>query len=86
MDLHQLRAMINQIDDKIIDLLNQRAKLAIKIGKQKKKLNLPIADKRREQQVLQKIAVHNKGPLSNQQIINIYRTIITHCRNIQLKN
>ena len=49
--IFQLRDEVDAIDSKILDLLSERMKLIKKIAKQKKKTNLLILDKKREEEV-----------------------------------
>ena len=67
--LKQIRESIDKIDKKIIDLLNDRAKLAQNIKVEKEKLgDESIFKPEREAQILRKINSLNNGPLSE----NIY--------------
>lgn len=53
MELDKLRQQINEIDKSLISLIKQRFELTHKIGVLKKRIGLPIRDKRRERQVLE---------------------------------
>lgn len=52
--MEQLRKEIDDIDRKIIELLAKRFSIAKEIAKLKKDQNLPIQDKEREEEVIQK--------------------------------
>ena len=54
--MQQIRKQIDGIDKELIKLLSKRMKLAIKLGKFKKKEGLPILDKKREEEMLKKLA------------------------------
>ena len=86
MDLDTLRLQINQIDRELVRLLNERARTSLQIGKIKRQQGLAIQNERREQQVLQHIVAQNRGPLSNEQLIEIFTGIISICRTIQQKS
>lgn len=83
MSLETLRQQVDEIDSKMVQLLNQRALLSLEILQQKQKLNRPIYDPQREQTVLQRIADANQGPLPDKQLQEIFRLIIQSCRNLQ---
>ncbi|MDZ7339868.1 MAG: chorismate mutase [candidate division KSB1 bacterium] len=83
MSLEELRQQIDEIDTTLVDLLNQRAQISLKIRQQKRALNRPIYDPQREQSVLQRVAAANRGPLPNQQLQDIFLLIIQSCRNLQ---
>ncbi|MFX1311250.1 MAG: prephenate dehydratase [Promethearchaeota archaeon] len=54
-DLEQFRKEIDEIDDNIVDLLNKRGNLAIKLGEVKKKLKLELTQLYREREVIERI-------------------------------
>ena len=51
-DLNNLRTQIDQIDEKILDLIKKRFNLAIEIGKHKKENGLSIKDPDREKEIM----------------------------------
>ncbi|MDP3732498.1 MAG: prephenate dehydratase [Candidatus Omnitrophota bacterium] len=77
MDLNNLRKTVDNIDKKIIQLLNIRAKTTLGIAKLKRKSGRSVYSPDREREVLKKIAVINKGPLSSQALEAIYREIMS---------
>ena len=58
--LDVLRSNVNDLDDKILDLLRERAEIVTEIGKQKKSTS-NIVDYDREQKVLDRILQHTKA-------------------------
>ena len=83
MNIDKLRKKIDEVDGKILNLLNQRAKSAVAIGKEKQKKRLKTHDKLREEKILKKLVLKNKGHLSEKMIIGIYREILSVCRGLQ---
>ena len=83
MSLEQLRDEIDTLDKSIIKLVNDRAKVSLKILQEKQRLNLQIYDPQREEQVLQKVMQENNGPFSAEQIKSIFKVIVESCRNVQ---
>jgi chorismate mutase/prephenate dehydratase len=77
-----IRKEIDKIDDKITELLNIRAELALKIGDLKRKSNLEISQPKREEQILERIRSRVKI-LSGEDIEAIWREILNACRYIQ---
>lgn len=75
--LDPLRAQIDALDDDILRLLNQRARLAIEVGKIKNRDGLPIYSPEREEQLLRSLAQKNQGPLDELSIRAIYREIMS---------
>jgi chorismate mutase len=70
------RQKLDLIEDKLIALLNERAKCVIEIGKIKHKEGLPIMDSKREEIILNRIAQKNPGPAKNEFMVEIFRKII----------
>ena len=83
MNIDKLRKKIDEVDEKILDLLNQRAKAAVAIGKEKQKKRLKTHDRLREEKILKELILENKGPLSKKMIIAVYREILSVCRGLQ---
>lgn len=74
------RNQINDIDNKIMELLNERFNIVKQIGFSKKLNNEPITDKNRELQVLQKTNTYSNTYHLNK----IYKEIINESKIIQL--
>ena len=74
MKLEECREEIDAIDEKIMHLINQRAKIARKIGNLKTKASMPVVDVKREKQILQKVCSKNNGILNNDSIVSILPT------------
>jgi len=83
MDINKLRKKIDEADEKILDLLNQRAKTAVAIGKEKQKKRLKTHDRLREEKILKELVFKNKGPLSKKMVIAVYCEILSACRSLQ---
>src|SRR4030066_57789 len=76
MDIDYLRKEINALDSKIVDLLNKRAKIVLKIGEIKKQKQTQIYVPNREQEVYSRIKSQNKGPLTDECLVAIYRELM----------
>ncbi len=77
MSLDELRNKIDEIDHKLVELLNERAKVVIKVGKLKSKAGKPIYAPDREKEVLEKVAKANKGPLPDKCLTAIWRELMS---------
>ncbi len=77
MALQQLRSKIDALDAKIVDLINERAKISLSIGKEKIKNGQPIYAPARELQVLKRIKDLNKGPMTPKAFEAIYREVMS---------
>lgn len=83
MSLDDLRARIDEIDAKILDLLNERARAAIEIGKLKQSTNSVFYVPEREKAVFEKLMAQNEGPLTDEAVRAIYREIISCVRALE---
>lgn len=83
--IEKLRKEINKIDREILRLLNKRAKVAIDIGRTKKKIGLMPYRPERERDIINSLLKVNKGPLNFEAIKNIYREIMSASMNLQKK-
>jgi chorismate mutase-like protein len=83
MDISDWRQRIDELDEQIVRLLNQRAEAAKAIGELKQKGSLPVYEPKREQVVFEHVSRSNPGPLSNPEIVDIYQRIIDVMRAIQ---
>lgn len=81
-DLQSFRKSIDRIDEQIHDLLNERARVAQQVGAHKQAQGLHTADfyrPEREAQVLRKAMERNAGPLRNEEIVRLFREIMSAC-------
>jgi len=77
MSLKNLRNKINAIDGKMVNLLNERAKISSEIGELKTKSKKGIYSPAREKEVLKRIDELNKGPMTAEAFAAIYREIMS---------
>ena len=68
MSVDKYRKQIDEIDEKIIGLLNDRIKAALEIGSVKDKTDCEVYVPSREKQVLERVAELNSGPLKEESI------------------
>ena len=83
LDLDGWRTRIDELNAKLVDLLNERARCALEIGKLKKRLGLPMHDPKREKDVLDKVPAHNGGPLDDESLRDIFRSIMQEHRKLE---
>ncbi len=75
--LKKLRKEIDQIDEEILNLLNRRAEVVLKIAGEKRKNNQRFYVPHREHEILQRLTKLNKGPFPNDALRIIFREIIS---------
>jgi len=82
-ELAPLRDEIDQIDSRILELINQRLSIGRKVGDVKKEKGSQILDRSRERKVIEKILNINQGPADKELLQYIFNVIITATREIQ---
>src|SRR5260221_4825496 len=75
--LEVLRLQIDDLDARIVDLLNSRARIVVEIGKLKQQHNAPIYSPDREKTVLEKVRRLNHGPLPDRCLEAVYRELMS---------
>jgi chorismate mutase/prephenate dehydratase len=75
--LEPLRKRIDEIDAKLVDLLNQRARVVVEVGKLKQQSKLAIYAPDREKAVLEKVRALNQGPLPDRCLEAVYRELMS---------
>jgi len=83
MSIEDWRRKIDEIDNKLVELLNERSKCAIEIGKIKRALNLRVYDPEREREILRRIKEANAGPLDDEGLQRLFERVIDECRRIE---
>ena len=81
--LVDLRKRIDQINLQLVELLSQRAQVAMAIGRLKQAGRSPIVQPSREREVLDRVAGHNQGPLSAEHLQRIFIEIISACTALE---
>ncbi|MBZ5565177.1 MAG: chorismate mutase [Acidobacteriia bacterium] len=82
-DLDGWRKRIDEIDQELVRLLNERSQCAVEIGHLKKKLNLPAWQPEREAEILRHVVKSNPGPLDDAAIRRLFERIIDEARSLE---
>ena len=83
MDLEQCRDKIDGLNEKLVELLNERARCAIEVGRIKRKNGQPMYAPERETAVLNQLKELNQGPLSDDAVQRIFRQIIDEALQLE---
>lgn len=81
--LEEFRVQIDDVDRRIVALLNERTAVVHDIGRVKREAQLPIYEPKREDQVFANITGCNHGPISQEAVRRIFERIIDEMRTIQ---
>ena len=83
MDIADWRKQIDELDIRLVELLNRRAQAAQEIGKLKRNTSMPIYEPDRERTIFENVRKANQGPLPDSELRQVYERIIDVMRNIQ---
>ncbi|MFK7822279.1 MAG: chorismate mutase [Planctomycetaceae bacterium] len=75
--LDDLRVQIDSVDQRLVELLNERADLVVKVGEFKRGSGTPIYAPHREAAVLDRVLKMNAGPLAPRTIEAVYRELMS---------
>jgi chorismate mutase/prephenate dehydratase len=83
-ELARIRDRIDELDREIVGLLNERAALGRDAGRAKHVAGRKaLRDPEREREVLLRVAMANPGPLSQADLLSIYRRIVAATRSVE---
>ncbi len=81
--LDELRRRIDEIDDKLVALLSERAACALEIGHEKKLAGMEVYQPSRETEVLAHVQRINQGPLDDEAVKRLFERIIDEARRLE---
>lgn len=82
-DLTRCREEIDELDLRLLRILNERTTIVERIGRIKQELKLAIYEPKREDQVFENVTAHNSGPLPHEAVKRIFERIIDEMRTVQ---
>jgi chorismate mutase len=83
MDIADWRRQIDELDQQLVLLINERAKCALAIGRLKRNSAMPVYEPDRERIIFENIGRNNHGPLSTIQLRQIFERLVDVMRQIQ---
>ena len=83
MEIADLRQRIDLLDDVLLRIFNERARLALEIGHLKKGLDLPVFDPAREKRIFTRMKQDNPGPLDDGAIVRLFERVIDESRRLE---
>jgi chorismate mutase/prephenate dehydratase len=81
--LAELRARIDAVDRRLLELLSERGRLVLEVGAVKHAEGTPVLRPEREAQILRALAERNPGPLAPGAVVAVWREIISGCRELE---
>jgi chorismate mutase len=81
--IDELRRRIDEIDERLVDLLNARARCALDIGHEKRTAGMEVYQPDREAEVLDHVQSINPGPLDDGAVKRLFERIIDEARRLE---
>ena len=79
----ELRQQIDKLDEEIIRLLKKRMGISKEVGKLKEKLEIPVEDKTRENEIIDRLTQQAGQNLSEEQLIRIFTAVFKTSKQVQ---
>jgi chorismate mutase/prephenate dehydratase len=83
MKIPRLRRKIDEVDSKILSLLNERADLVTEVGREKARANMDLHVPQREEEIFARLVRENRGRFPGRAIRPVFREIISACRSLE---
>jgi chorismate mutase len=83
--IEDLRGRVDEVDRELIRILNERARIVQEIVAIKAEAGKPLFDPRREEEILQKVAEQNEGPIYDTSIREIFELILHRIRDLEVQ-
>jgi chorismate mutase len=77
------RERIDDVDRRLVAILNERASIVERVGQAKREANLAVYEPKREDAVYANVTASNSGPLANDALQRIFERIIDEMRKVQ---
>ena len=83
MGIDGFRKQIDLLDDTLLRIFNERAQIALEIGRIKKELGLAIFDPGREKRIFSRMKANNPGPLDDEAVGRLFERVIDESRRLE---
>ena len=83
--IEDLRSRVDEVDRELIRILNERARIVQEIVSIKAEVGKPLFDPRREEEILQKVAEQNQGPIYDTSMREIFELILHRIRDLEVQ-
>ena len=82
-EIAKIRNRMDELDARLVGLLNERASCAQEIGRLKETVGLKVYQPQREREVLNHVRSENAGPLDADAITRLFERIIDEARRLE---
>jgi chorismate mutase len=82
-ELETLRRSIDEIDSRLLNLIEERVKLVLAVGDYKREHGLPIYDPERERKLIHRLTLEARAPLEPDTVRRIFERLIDESRRLE---
>jgi chorismate mutase len=82
-ELEPLRAAIDEVDRKLLELMAERVRLVLAVGDVKRARSIPVYDAERERRVLDRLASLAEAPLDAPTVRRVFERLIDEMRRLE---
>ena len=82
-EIGEIRKRIDLLDDVLLRIFNERARLALEIGRRKQDEGLPVYDPIREKRIFARMKGDNPGPLDDGAIVRLFERVVDESRRLE---
>ena len=83
--IEELRSRVDEVDQELIRILNERARIVKEIVGIKAEVGKPLFDPKREEEILRKVAEVNEGPIYDSSMREIFELILHRIRDLEVQ-
>jgi len=83
MDINEWRKKIDELDARLVELLNRRAHAAARIGELKRRDGRPLRQPARERAILRRVQFLNRGRLPSRALRRLFQQILREARAVE---
>ncbi len=83
--IEDLRGRVDEVDRELIRILNERARIVQELVAIKAEAGKPLFDPKREEEILQKVAEQNEGPIYDTSMREIFELILHRIRDLEVQ-
>jgi|SRR3954454_22392057 chorismate mutase len=83
--IEELRDRVDKVDQELIRILNERARIVQEIVVIKAEAGKPLFDPKREEEIFRKVAEENEGPIYDSSMREIFELILHRIRDLEVQ-
>ncbi len=83
MEINDWRKRIDELDARLVELLNERSRCAADVGRMKRAAGMPLYQPEREREILERVQRLNQGPLGNEALKRLFERILDEARAVE---